>query len=120
MNIRALEPAEAAKVRNEWQQAVEALVSQVRTWAEAQGWKTEQVFHHLREDGLGEYTVPGLEIETPRGRLELEPIGRDVLGAEGRVDFQAWPSFYRVMLLPMDKENWIIRTDSGLNWPQPW
>jgi len=55
----------------------------------------------------------------------LEPIARGTVGAQGRVDLYAWPSLFRVMLLhkPRGKDRpleWVVRTESGLDWPQAW
>ena len=63
-----------------------------------------------------------MEISAHSGRLLLEPIGLDVFGARGRVDLYASPCLYRVMLLrgPNPNEDWIIRTESGIDWPNRW
>jgi hypothetical protein len=115
-----LKPAEAEQIRNAWLDLVHALARQVRQWAEKQGWTVTQTEREIVEDEIGTYTVPVLEIDTPRGQVVLEPIGQDVWGAKGRVDLYAWPSHYRVMLLRTNAPDWVIRTESGLNWPQPW
>jgi hypothetical protein len=115
-----LKPAEAARIRDEWLGQVNSLTQQVRGWAERQGWTVTQSEREVIEEQLGSYKVPVLEIDTPRGQVVLEPIGQDVLGAKGRVDLYAWPTHYRVMLLRTGGPDWVIRTDSGLNWPQPW
>lgn len=120
MRYTGIDPATADETRAEWQQAVEALMAEVRAWAEAQGWTVEPVSHTLTEEPLGTYTVPGLEIRTPRGQLLLEPAGRNVAGALGRVDFSVWPTMVRVMLLRQADETWIIKTDFGPRWPHSW
>jgi hypothetical protein len=115
-----LKPAEAAQIRDEWLGAVEALRQQVREWAEQQGWMVNQTEREIEEYDLGTYKVPVLEIDTPQGELVLEPIAQNVLGATGRVDLYAYPTHFRVMLLRRDGPGWVVRTDSGLNWPHPW
>jgi hypothetical protein len=69
---------------------------------------------------LNHYSLPVLVIDRPEGRLIVEPRARVILGAEGRVDFYAWPTLTRVMLLRRGKGQWVVRTDSGINWPEPW
>ena len=69
--------------------------------------------------------MPVLTIHAPQGRLILEPIARGIVGAQGRVDLYAWPSLFKVLLLhkPRGKDRpleWVVRTESGLDWPQPW
>jgi hypothetical protein len=122
METTKLDPVTADETRAEWQETVEKLVNDVRSWAETQRWKATLTEHELREEDLGTYTVPGLQITTPRGQLVLEPIARVVIGAQGRVDFYAWPSLYRVMLLRKTDGSgaWVVRTDFGPRWPNPW
>jgi hypothetical protein len=120
MRRKKLKPAEAARIKDEWLRAVEALGGEVRGWAENKGWSVEQSEREVTEEQPGTYTVPVLEIETPRGQVVLEPKGQDLIGARGRVDLYAWPSLYRVMLLRRPGQDWVVRTESGLNWPHPW
>ena len=71
------------------------------------------------EKSLGEYGTQRLLIHAQPGDLVVEPVARYVPGAEGRVDFYAWPSHNRVRLLRRP-EGWVVRTDSGIDWPHPW
>jgi hypothetical protein len=118
--VPKLSPEEQAQLRDEWLQVVAALAKQVRDWAEKKGWTVTEEQREINEEQLGIYRVPVLQIDTPRGQVVLEPIARDVAGAEGRVDLYAWPTLFRVMLLRGGGPDWVIRTDSGLNWPHPW
>jgi hypothetical protein len=120
MRRQKMKPAEAARIREEWLGAVDALGKQVRGWAEQQGWSVDQSEEEVTEEELGTYRVPIWQIHTPRGTALLRPVGREILGARGRVDLSAWPTLYRVMLLQKPDQNWVIRTESGLNWPHPW
>lgn len=112
-------------IRQAWVQDVTALADQVSAWASGQGWPVTPAALEVREDTtIGAYIVPKLEIQTPEGQIVLEPVARGVLGADGRVDLYAWPSYFRVMLLRRTHRNapatWTIRTESGLDWPKPW
>ena len=123
---------EARKVqsRHNWESHTEMLADEVQLWAEqeasARDWRVEREEKELAEDVVGgAYRVPVLTIHAPQGRLVLEPIARGTVGAQGRVDLYAWPSLFKVMLLhtPRGKDRppeWVVRTESGLNWPQPW
>ena len=123
MPITKLGPLEAQKAIQEWTAAVNALLQQVQRWIEEDrpDWEIDFSSADVTEASSGSYTIPVLEISNPAGRLILEPVGRDVFGAKGRIDFYAWPSLYRVMLLrSFADEEWVIRTESGIDWPQPW
>jgi hypothetical protein len=115
-----LKPAEAAQIRDEWLGAVDALRQQVRGWAEQQGWSVTQAEREVTEDEIGTYEVAALEIDAPQGELILEPIARFVGGAAGRVDLSVWPSLFRVMLLRDSNSHWVVHTESGIDWPNPW
>lgn len=119
-----------AQSRHNWERDTAALADEVQAWAEqqgaARGWRVERAETELAEEVVGgAYRVPVLTLYAPQGRLLLEPIARGTVGAQGRVDLYAWPSLFRVMLLhkPRGKDRpleWVVRTESGLDWPQPW
>lgn len=116
--------ARLGRLRAQWVAEVAALVQAVTAWATeaaaAHGWSLEPGTLDLSEEVVGgAYTVPSLVIHAGENDLHLEPIARGVLGAEGRVDLYAWPSLFRVMLLRKNG-GWVVRTESGLDWPQPW
>ena len=115
-----MKPAEAARIREEWLSAVDALRQQVKGWAEKHGWTVQQSEREITEEELGTYKVPVLDITTSQGQVTLQPVGQDIWGAKGRVDLKAWPTLYRVMLLRRDEPGWVVLTDSGLKWPHPW
>lgn len=105
-----------------WRRAVAALIDAVQLWVSASsGWKVSQSDTEITEDGTGRpYALPILEITSPQGVIVLEPIAARVAGARGRVDFYGWPSLYRVMLLLQPEGEWVVRTDSGIDWPHDW
>src|SRR5712692_10130737 len=90
---------QAEAERAGWRSVVTTLKEQVQTWAQSRGWKVTELAPSVTDDSVGTYEAPILEIDTPKGRVVLEPIGRDILGVNGRVDLYAWPTHYRVMLL---------------------
>jgi len=121
MQTLPLSQSDKTDLLADWLNAVNRLVSDISVWAQEDGWTVRADQIEITEEALGPYTAPMLEIDTPDGRLILEPIARIVFRGEGRVDFYAWPTLFRVMLLykPTEKR-WIVRTDSGINWPHPW
>ena len=85
---------------------------------DARHWTMERRTHEIEEEVVGgAYIIPGLRVTAGDDELRLEPIARGVLHADGRVDLYAWLSMFRVMLL-RKSDQWIIRTESGLDWPQ--
>lgn len=124
MPITKLSPQEAQREIAEWTKSVEDLFHQVQQWVaeERPEWQLKFSTADVTEESLGRYAIQVMEIDARSGRLILEPVGLDVFGARGRVDFYAWPSLYRVMLLrsSTSSKEWVIRTESGINWPNPW
>ena len=123
MPITKLSPREAQEAIQEWKAAVHTLFQEVQQWAaeERPDWQIESSSADVIEASSGSYVIPVLEISNLTGRLILEPVGRDVIGAKGRIDLYAWPSLYRVMLLrSFVGDEWVIRTESGIDWPQFW
>lgn len=117
--INAERPVDWADSRRQWQKLVRGLARDVRAWSEARGWRVEDKPHTVTEEGLGSYEVPMLVIQLTDQPLFLEPVGRSVMGAQGRVDLYSYPSMDRVMLLH-DGKSWIVRPELGPTWPLPW
>jgi hypothetical protein len=113
---QALDPA---TLRAEWLAAVSRLLAEISSWAAEQEWQVETGEQTLQEKALGEYATECLTIHAPAGDLVVEPVARCVPGAEGRVDLYAYPSHHRVRLLRQG-DRWVVRTDSGIDWPHPW
>ena len=105
--------------RREWIQRVTALVDQVQQWATAEGWLVHRTEKQLHERLIGDYSVPTLQIRAPGGELFLKPIAFHIVGADGRVDLEAWPTLNRVKLVGRDG-NWQIVTDSNVPLRKPW
>ena len=73
----------------------------------------------IEERPLGAYSVQTLRIRLPQGEVHVNPIARHVMGAEGRVDLEAWPSLNRVRLVPA-ADQWTVITDSNVPLDSPW
>jgi len=91
----------------------------IKSWAEQRRWFVDEQEKTVEEDHIGRYTVPTLFIQAPGGKIHVEPIGCDIIGAEGRVDIESFPSLNRLLLILVNGE-WKIKTDSRIDWPEPW
>src|SRR3954462_9903820 len=102
----AVESAEQKGEREltDWKRSLEELIQQVRAWAQDRGWAVSASERRIDESRYGEYVVPELAIRAPSGIVYVEPIGRDVAGADGRVDILACPSLTRMMLVRHDDQ----------------
>lgn len=105
--------------RQLWLGWVDQLIQETKTWAEQEGWSVYLDSKTITEERLGTYPAPVLRIRTAQGELRVEPIALYLVGGEGRVDLEAWPSLNRVRLI-RNKEQWEIITDSNVPLRQPW
>jgi hypothetical protein len=105
--------------RDEWVRRINTLADEVAQWAEAEGWPVLRKEKHVKEQRVGEYDAPVLRIRSLEGEVFLTPIALDVMGADGRVDLEAWPTLHRVRLVP-EAQSWKIITDSNVPIREPW
>lgn len=105
--------------RIEWVEALRVLCDEIKGWAEARHWFVHEDEKLLSEERLGRYAAPTLFIQSPQGRIQVDPIGRDILGADGRVDILSFPSLNCMLLLRVGGL-WLLKTESGIDWPEPW
>jgi len=106
-------------VRDEWIAAVEQLVEDAEVWARNQDWAVRRDAKTIREDRLGQYTVPRLLIHATEGRLLLDPVARYVPGARGVVDLYVLPSYDAVMISRAD-HGWRLHPIGADDEPRPW
>jgi hypothetical protein len=113
-------PPEASRKETEsWLSLVNDLTREVESWAAARHWAVHRDQKTIRESRLGEYIVPVLSVMAPAGRVQVDPVARYVAGGDGRIDLLAWPSLTR-MLLIRSGGRWVLKTDSGVEWPEGW
>lgn len=105
--------------RDDWLVKLRELMDSIKTWAEQRRWFVDEHEKTIEEDDVGKYTVPTLFIQAPSGKIVVEPIGCNIIGAQGRVDIESFPSLNRLLLILVDGE-WKIKTDSRIEWPEPW
>src|ERR1700761_989231 len=70
----------------QWKRETNCLLGDISDWAKSRGWIVARADKELTEESLGTYTVSDLNIKVPGGVLIVEVRGRNVVGAEGRVD----------------------------------
>ena len=105
--------------KHEWVRRIAALADDVERWATAEGWPVHREQKQIRERLVGEYQAPVLRIRVPGGDIYLTPVALHVVGADGRVDLEAWPTLNRVKLVGRDGR-WEIVTDSNVPLREPW
>jgi hypothetical protein len=113
------DPVHSENRRRQWVARVETLIDQISQWATAEGWAIARTERSVNERSLGQYQVPLLRVRLPSGELHFIPVGLNVIGAEGRVDIEAFPALNRVKLIGHDHQ-WEIYTDSNIPLRQPW
>ena len=107
---------------SEWRQIIATLEEDILTWCQEKNWAvmvSETKVMDVRPQ-YGFYTIPSLSIETPEGKLIIEPMPH-ALDGTGLVKFYAWPTLYRVRLLYRGGQtHWEIMTDSGIPMHMDW
>lgn len=103
----------------EWIEDVNALIGQISKWGSQENWIVSQGMKTISEEALGDYQLPELHLRLPGGHLVVEPIAKTVMGADGRIDIYAFPALNRMFLI-LKRDQWRLKTDSGVNWPKPW
>ena len=115
-----ISPSEVDRERDAWVRTVDALLADVERWSRQRNWLVARQPKTIDDDnGFGPYQTEVLFVQCGQGRVYLDPIGRFVARADGRVDLCAFPSLNRVMLLRRG-DTWRVMTDSGVAWPKPW
>ncbi len=115
-------PPTALPLLEAWRQAVRKLEEEISGWCEGQGWTVTSSETNVMDvrPQYGLYVIPSLSIETPHGRLIVDPMVH-ALDGTGMVQLYAWPTLYRVRLLSRGGNvGWEILTDSGIPLHQDW
>lgn len=88
---------------------VQALVEQVRNWAEAQEWVTKPYPKRLRDEDDQKFEAPSLYLQKGPTRVLLDPVAYDVPGSEAVVDLYLMPTYDDVASLYFEEGAWKIR-----------
>jgi hypothetical protein len=95
---------ENAKKQEMWLAAVDTLLKQLRTWLA----DVEANQISITEETTGAYTVPALTLTVPNTgkKVRVIPIGRTIIGADGRVDLKSSKGKY-VLLYLAEQKKWV-------------
>ncbi len=75
-------------LRDPWIAAVRGLADPTSDWARESGWKVQRSEQEVAEEDFGAYLIPVLTMDTPDGRLILEPQAANA-GGKGRAKLYA-------------------------------
>src|ERR1700738_4629888 len=126
---RAEQEKQRRQLREEWIEAVDRLLAQLRAWltdaATAELLDLEPLDFEKREQGLGAYHIQGLAISFGESTVKVVPVGRNVLAhrgphaapghekAEGRVDITNGAHKYILYrkLNDAGEEEWLVQDE---------
>jgi hypothetical protein len=105
-----------AAERETWVNRCADLMTQIYDWLkpleERKYLQVHRRKRQIREDQFGEYEVDGLLIVFVDGQtVDIQPIGRYIVGAEGRVDLQAGTT--TVMIVHKGNGQWEFAKRAG-------
>ena len=103
----------------QWVDLLHQLVDEIAGWVRSMDWSVHEGQKTIQEKRLGAYVAPTLRIRAPQGEIHVDPVARSVMGADGRVDIEAWPSLNRVRLVRFG-DQWRVITDSNVRLRKDW
>lgn len=91
------------KVKTEWLGQIDRLYSKIIAWL-SQLNHSNQIQHelrnlHLNEEHLGDYPTQMLVLKLANQEVVLEPVGRIIIGAKGRVDLRGKAGEVKLLLV---------------------
>ena len=95
-------------VKQEWLGRLEALVTDVKGWAEQQKWRTRRALKTIREQPLGAYKAPFLLMEKDTVEVVLNPVARYMPDATGAVDFYVAPAYDDIASFYCYNDQWNV------------
>lgn len=98
------------KVREEWIQTVSNFLVSVKSWLaeEIQGGliQVEECTEVINEEYLGSYSISSLKLHAIGKVINLRPVGKLIIGAQGRIDLESTGE--RIILLYLSAEKgWV-------------
>jgi hypothetical protein len=110
MTMAESEPSieEPETVKKDWLGHLERLVQDVKSWAEAAGWRTRRITKTVNERQLGKYEVPVLLMEKDTVEVVLNPVARLVPEANGAVDLYLSPAYDDIASLYFEGDHWVV------------
>ena len=105
---KAMSTNEAEVVKKVWLGRLTKLVDEIKSSAEASGWRTRRIDKTVTEQELGTYKVPVLLMEKDTVEVVLNPVARFVPGAEGAVDMYLAPAYDDIASLYFEGGQWVL------------
>ncbi|CAN5403444.1 hypothetical protein BH10PLA2_BH10PLA2_14860 [soil metagenome] len=93
----------------QFKKRVEALVEEVRSFAEPHEWVTKPYPKKFRDADQSIYMIPALFLQKGPVRVLLDPVAYDVPGSEGVVDLYLMPTYDDMASLYFENGHWLIR-----------
>jgi hypothetical protein len=112
-----------ADERDAWVRSVSALLDTIETWLKPLAGKGYLRINRrtgaVREEAFGDYNIERLTIEFVDGQIvEVQPVGRYVLGADGRLDLKA--GLHTTMIVRRGMDKWELAEREGRGKPKTW
>jgi hypothetical protein len=117
-DVASARPLNKTAVIAEWQKAVSSLMSKIEEFLQEYRNEGTLQFEHsdvqVTEEALGTYQIPQMTLRAGSAVLMIQPIGRMIIGAAGRIDLYRQgrgAKNERVMALrgaPNDGSNWTL------------
>ena len=99
---------EPSETKQQWLDILEALIQDVKSWCEAEGWSTRKIEKTIRDSRLGTYQAPALLLQRGVNRVLLEPISHAAPEAEGVVDLYLLPAYDDIASLYFENGVWQL------------
>ena len=103
-------------VRQEWLETLKKFYDTIKLWLSEE--KREGLLEiedrvvTLNEEYLGSYQAPALEIKALGQVISLKPVGRLIIGAQGRVDMESYKGKERFLFLSPE-QGWAVLEERG-------
>mgnify|MGYP003367003965 CR=1 FL=1 len=98
-------------VKEQWQQQVREFMDQINSWlkplVQEQLLNVQEGEICLDEEHIGSYATSTLEIVIGGERIKIQPVGRLIIGALGRIDISSSKGSY--IVLYHEQQGWIYR-----------
>lgn len=94
--------------REQFQRRVEELVARFERDVDANEWATRRYPKRIRDEDRTVYEVPALYLQKGPIKLLLDPIGYDLIDAEGAFDLYLIPVYDPTVSFFFEKGRWMI------------
>jgi len=102
----------------QWKREIDKLFTKIDSWLETakpEGLivKRTEAAKEITERLLGTYTAPIMEISFADKTIRLEPVGRNIVGAFGRIDVFSPSGIYMLVKLSLEENDWYLVDKEG-------